>query len=720
MQTYAYGFPRLGNHREYKTVIEDFWKAKSAEKDVIGILSGIQKDNIGIYKKNVDIFPGGELSFYDPMLDTAILCGIYDPKDLKEYYDLCRGWNALEMTKWFNTNYHYLVTDFSLIKNPIFKASHKNIALQFKQCPFPQFIGPFTFLKLSKGVSKNDFKNLFIALVKVYKDILTVYEKVQIDEPAFALELTGEEVELIKEGYRLLGDSECGITLLTYYDSVDFMKELLSLPVSAIGLDFVRGQASYEYILKNGFPKDKMLIAGLVDGRNIWKNDFDISVARLSMLSEKAAKLSISNAAPLYHLPISLSVEKELEGDLKKCLSFAKEKLVEIRVISECFEGKKKIPKKHTLRNYGKNEAVCKRIKSLKPNDFVKKIGLEQRRQRHNLSLGLPLFPTTTIGSYPQTPEVRSKRAAYLGSRLSLAEYKKYIRAEIDKLIRFQEDIGLDVLVHGEFERTDMVEFFAQKLSGIATTRNSWVISYGTRVYRPPIIFGDISRPDPMTLDEIKYAHTKTNKPVKGMLTGAVTIIAWSYCREDIPVSEVAFQISLALKDEILDYEKAGIKIVQVDEAAFREKAPMKKRDWGKYFDWAVKSFNLATNTDPETQIHTHMCYSEFGEVMDYINRMDFDVISIEASRSKGDIIRFFEGIDFKRQIGLGVWDIHSPVVPSVEQMLDIVRRSLQRIPKENLWLNPDCGLKTRDWPETKESLKNLIETSRKLRGGCL
>jgi 5-methyltetrahydropteroyltriglutamate--homocysteine methyltransferase len=720
MQTYAYGFPRLGRNREYKKAIEDFWKERTIEENVAVSLFGIQKENIEIYRKNIDVFPDGEMSFYDPMLDTAILCGLYEPKNLREYYELCRGSRALEMTKWFNTNYHYLVTDFGSIKNPSFKTNYNNIVLQFKQCQFPQLIGPFTFLKLSKGIDKKDFKRLFISLVKIYKDILVNYKIAQIDEPAFVMDLDRDEIELIKEGYHLLGDSGCEVTLMTYYDSVDFMKDLLALPVSAIGLDFVRGQASYEYILENGFPKNKTLIAGLVGGRNIWKNDISATVSKLKMLSEKVSKLMVSNAAPLYHLPISLSSEKKLDSNLKQCLSFAEEKLAEIKIISECFRGKEKIPRRASLGIYGSDEIVRKRISSLKERDFVKKVPLEERRIKHNALLNLPLFPTTTIGSYPQTVEVRSERAAYLGAQVSLAEYKKYIQGEIDKLIKFQEDLGLDVLVHGEFERTDMVEFFAQKLSGIATTLDSWVISYGTRVYRPPIIFGDISRLSSMTLDEIKYAQTKTNKPVKGMLTGAVTIIAWSYCREDIPTADIAYQISLALKDEILDYEKAGLKIVQVDEPAFREKAPIKKRDWEGYFSWAVKSFNLATNTNPDTQIHTHMCYSEFGEIIDYINQMDCDVISIEASRSKGDIIRFFEGVDFKRQIGLGVWDIHSPSVPSVEEMLDIARRSLQRIPKENFWLNPDCGLKTRDWPETKKSLENLIEASKRLRSGCL
>lgn len=426
----------------------------------------------------------------------------------------------------------------------------------------------------------------------------------------------------------------------------------------------------------------------------------------------------VSNAAPLYHLPVSLSAEKKLAKKLKKCLSFAQEKLVEIKTIGECFDDRKKITKRAVLGSYGRNDTVEKRIKSLRPRDFVKSLSLGKRRKKQDFLLNLPLFPTTTIGSFPQTAKVRKKRADFLRGKLSEEQYKKYLYGEIDQLIRFQENLGLDVLVHGEFERTDMVEFFAQQLSGIATTEDGWVISYGTRVYRPPIIFGDVSRPKAMTLDEITYAQLKTKKPVKGMLTGAVTIIAWSYCREDVPLKDTAYKIALSLRDEIVDYEKSGIKIIQVDEPAFREKAPIKKRDWKDYFEWAIKSFNLTTNTDPNTQIHTHMCYSKFGEIIDYINQLDYDVISIESSRSRGDIISSFEKVDFKRQIGLGIWDIHSPAVPSVEEMLDIVRRSLQKIPKENFWLNPDCGLKTRGWPEIENSLSNLMEAAKELREG--
>jgi len=620
------------------------------------------------------------------------------------------------MTKWFNTNYHYIVADLSGVKASSFRTNINNPNLFFKKRGCPSFIGPFTFLKLSKGIDKMKFPELFLSLAGVYKEIISGYERAQIDEPAFVMDLDEPEVELIKEGYRLLGKSGSGITLMTYYDSVDFMEELLSLPVSAIGMDFVRGTSGYEYILKNGFPSDKTLIAGLVDGRNVWKNDIGISAERLKMLSSKAKDLMVSNAAPLYHLPISVAVETDIDDKLKSRLSFAEEKLFEINLISECFEGKAPVPERFSARGYGKDDSVRKRTKALRESDFVKKVPVEKRRKEQDEGLNLPLFPTTTIGSFPQTAEVRNKRAAYLKGELTDLSYKEFIQGEIEKLIRFQEDLGLDVLVHGEFERTDMVEFFTQKLSGIATTRKGWVISYGTRAYRPPIIFGDVSRPAPMTIEEIEYAQTITVKPVKGMLTGAVTIISWSYCREDIPEPEVAYQISLALKDEIIDYEKAGIKIVQVDEPAFREKAPIKRQGWDEYFDWAVKSFNLATNTGPRTQIHTHMCYSEFGEIIDYINRLDFDVITIEASRSKGDILKAFENIDFKRQIGLGVWDIHSPHVPTVDEMLGIIKRSLEKIPKEKFWLNPDCGLKTRGWAETKESLRNLMEAAKTTR----
>lgn len=715
MKTYAYGFPKLGQHREFKRMVEGFWKESLGEKDLIEGISNIQKHNTDVYRKNIDSFPDGEVSFYDFMLDTAVLFGVYAPQNMKEYYELCRGANALEMTKWFNTNYHYLVPDFQGFINAPFKLNKDHAALKLKQGDFPQLIGPFTFLKLSKGIPKEFFRPFFLSLVDSYKAFIKGHKNIQIDEPAFCMDLSQQEIELITEGYQRLAGTGAAVTLMTYYGPIDFMKELLSLPVSAIGIDFVRGQANLEYISQNGFPDDKVLIAGLVDGRNIWKNDVQTSIGRLNKLSAKVKHLVVSNAAPLYHLPVSICLEEKIDARLKDRLAFAKEKLAEIRLIADGFEGKT-VPALAGIGDYGKNANVQKRIKDLQEADFIKPVSLQERRKIHEQQLKLPLFPTTTIGSFPQTEEVRLKRGAWIKGELSAVDYKEYVEGQIDRLVQFQEDLGLDVFVHGEYERTDMVEFFAQKLDGIATTQHGWVISYGTRAYRPPVIFGDVSRPRPMTVDEIRYAQTKTKKPVKGMLTGAVTIIAWSFSREDIPTRDVAYQISLALKDEILDYEKAGISIVQVDEAAFREKAPIKKAEWPAYFEWAVRSFNLATNTDPGTQVHTHMCYSEFGEIIDHINAMDFDVISIEASRSKGDIIGFFENVDFQRQIGLGVWDIHSPSVPSVDKMVGTVKRSLQKIPKENFWLNPDCGLKTRQWPEVKEALAYMVSAAQTLR----
>lgn len=718
MKSFAFGFPRLGKNREYKFAIEGFWRGEISEDKLINALSELQKENIKIYKGKVDFFPEGEISFYDPMLDIAILCGLYNPKDLVEYYKLCRGKNALELTKWFNTNYHYLVTDFRSLGKFSFRLNLDNVALKFKKCDFPNFIGPFTFLKLSKGIPKSSFRNFFLLVVEVYKEIILNYKKVLIEEPAFVMDIEKDEIELIREGYEKLAEAGKEIWLLTYYDSIDFMGVLINLPLSAIGIDFVRGRKSYEYILEKGFPEDKILIAGLVDGRNVWKNDVKESVNMLNKLSQKVPNIIVSNASPLYHLPVSLSKETHLDQRLKRCLAFAEEKLDEISLICKCYDGIIPFPKKVSLRNYGKNRSVQKRIKSLKENDFIKSLSYKERRKKQEEILKLPLFPTTTIGSFPQTDEIRKKRVDYLNEKITEKEYKEFIYKKIDELIEFQEEVGIDVFVHGEFERSDMVEFFAQRLSGIATTQHGWIISYGTRVYRPPIIYGDISRTKPMTIDEIYYAQSKTNKPVKGMLTGPVTIIAWSYCREDIPLRDIAYQIALCLRDEILDYEKIGIKIVQIDEPAFREKAYIKRKDWEDYFEWAIKAFNLATNTNPFTQIHTHMCYSEFGEIIDYIKKLNFDVISIESARSKGDLIESIYTIGIERQVGFGIWDVHSPDVPTIEDMLEIERKALQKIPKENIWLNPDCGLKTRDWPETKKALKNLVEVAKKLRKG--
>lgn len=716
VKTYAYGFPRLGKNREYKTLIEGYWSKKVSAEELQRGIRGVEKQIAETYEKYIDKFPSCEMTLSDSMLDTAMIFGIYKDVTLDKYFDLCRGKNALELTKWFNTNYHYLVpvvnsTDFKLAWN------------KFKICEagkgIPSIIGPFTFLKLSKGDCKDAEGNVkedyFIALAHAYKDLLKDLKEVFIEEPAFALELSNKEIKLIRQGYKIIEESNTYITLFTFYDSVDFLKDLYDLPIDAIGLDFINGKENFENIKKLGFPEDKSLIAGIVNGRNVWKEDIGKAVAFLKDLHKYAKNIAISNASPLYHLPVSLEGE-ELDSRLLDRLSFAEEKLQELNVIAKAFDGKIEVAEPHKISAFGSNEAVRKRITNLRKEDFIKAMPYLKRAKLQKRILNLPLFPTTTIGSFPQTTEVRAKRNDFIKGKIGKSEYKEFVKGEIVKLIKFQEDIGLDVLVHGEFERSDMVEFFAKKLDGIAATKSGWIISYGTRVYRPPIIFGDVSRPEPMSIEEVAFAQSLTSKPVKGMLTGPVTILAWSYVREDIPVHDVAYQIALCLQDEVKDYEAAGIKIVQIDEPAFRERAPIKRKHWNKYFDWAIKSFALASKSNPETQIHTHMCYSEFGEIIDRIVKLDFDVISLEATRSKGDSIKAFAKVNFPKQIGLGVWDIHSPAVPDAKDIKAIVKRVLEVLPKEQIWINPDCGLKTRGWTEIVPSLTNLIKVAKELR----
>lgn len=711
MKTYAYGFPRLGKNREYKKVIEGYWNGKNEKEKLYKTIDRLQEDMISSYKKYVDKFPSGEITLYDNMLDTAIMLGVYKFKTIDEYYLLCRGRKALTMTKWFNTNYHYLVPEIE----PEHKFSlnwNKPAEWKKRSEGIPYLIGPFTFLKLSRGMKVNE-KNL-LDMEKVYKELIKDYEEVHIDEPAFVMDLEKEEIEAIKKLYTSMIPENVKVNLFTCYESVDFLKDLYELPFAAIGLDFINGMENFDYIKKHGFPEDKTLIAGVVSGRNIWRTDIKKTVEFLKELSGYAKNIVISNGAPLYHLPITVKEEK-MDDLLLERLAFAEERLYELKLIADLYEGKE-IDDWYKTSDFGMNENVQKRIKNLKEEDFKKALPYKERVKIQKDKFNLPLFPTTTIGSFPQTEEVRRKRADYRKGSISGAKYEEFIKEKISHAVKIQEELNLDVLVHGEFERTDMVEFFAEKMNGMARTKKGWIISYGTRCYRPPIIYGDISRKEAMTVKEIAFAQSLTDRPVKGMITGPVTILAWGFPREDIHVSQQAYQIGFCLQDEIRDYEKEGINIVQVDEPAFKEKAPIKKRKWGNYFDWAVKSFNLSTNTKPETMIKTHMCYSEFGEIMDKIIQMDFDVMLIEATRSRGNILESFEKINFYKQIGLGVWDIHSPAIPSAENMREIVKRSLKLIPVANFWLNPDCGLKTRKWEETMTSLRNISFLAGRLR----
>ncbi len=708
MKTYAYGFPRIGKNREYKRVIESFWRGEITEEDLIMGIDNLETEITNTYKSQVDYHPIREITLYDNMLDMAIMIGLYNPSNLNEYFNLCRGENALELTKWFNTNYHYLVPDFSGDSIRLKKNNYKGfIKEQTTAEGIPYLIGPFTLLKLSKGIDKSEFERRLEEVTHIYREVIKEFESVHIDEPAFVMELTEREIELIEKTYQTIAEkNNCKVYLFTYYDSVDFFDRLIKLPVEALGLDFVNGRQNLEMIEKTTFPEDKILIAGVVNGRNVWKTNLKSAINTLKRLSRHVGNnLWISNAGPLFHLPVTKNGES-LEPQLMNKLSFATEKLSELREIADTFE------KHHPVLE----TQVTTENKNPYQQETPPPFPYERRREIQQKIFNFPLFPSTTIGSFPQTPEVRKKRKEFKNGKISKGEYEEFVREKIEELIKLQEEIGLDVFVHGEFERSDMVEFFAEKLEGITTTKNGWIISYGTRCYRPPIIHSNIARTQPMTVNEITYAQSLTDKPVKGMLTGPITIIAWSYVREDISEAEVAYQIAKCLRDEIEELEKAGIKIVQIDEPAFREKAPIKKRNWDKYFKWAVGAFNTAAVSKPETQVHTHMCYSEFGEIMEYINQIHFDVISIEATRSKGDIIEAFENIKFERQIGLGVWDIHSPAIPKVQDMKKIVDRALKVIPKENFWINPDCGLKTRGWEETIPSLRNLIQLVKQLR----
>ncbi|WP_461831343.1 5-methyltetrahydropteroyltriglutamate--homocysteine S-methyltransferase, partial [Aquifex sp.] len=659
-----------------------------------------------------------------------------------------RGKSALELTKWFNTNYHYLVPELEgknfklLVNKPLEEYKF------FKEkgiTTVPQIIGLYTFLKLSKApkrleeeaipvvvmekIEDEESLNRFAdALIPIYREVLKTLKeegvkRVHFEEPALVMDMKGYEWDVVGRIYDELSKEGIEIGILTYYDSVSDYENFVQLPVKALHLDLVSNDENLKNLKEKGFPEDKELIAGIINGRQHWRANLREKLNLIEKLLKISEKLIISNAQPLYHLPVSVEPEDELPEGLRERLSFAKEKLKELKILKEALEGKEEAleaveeSEKVMTAVYAENPEVRRKIASLKEEDFRRALPYKERTKLQKEILNLPLFPTTTIGSFPQTEDVRRMRTAYRTGKITEEEYKKFIRQKIKYAIEVQEDIGLDVLVHGEFERSDMVEYFAIKLDGIATTKHGWVLSYGSRVYRPPIIYGDVSRPSPMTLEEITYAQSLTSKPVKGMLTGPVTILNWSYYREDIPKREIAYQIALALQEEVKDLENAGIKVIQIDEPAFREGAPLKKKDWPEYFDWAIKAFRLASKAKPETQIHTHMCYSEFNEIIEYIYEMDFDVISIEASRSKGEIIEVFEKFKgWDRQIGIGVYDIHSPAIPTKEEMKEIMRRAMRVLPKELLWVNPDCGLKTRKWEEVIPALKNMVDMAKELR----
>jgi len=723
MHIYAYGFPRLGRKREFKTAIESFWSGRINQDQLIEYMENIEKERIHTYKKYVDFFPLGEFTYYDNLFDTALIFGVYRVKNLSDYFEYARGKKALELKKYFNTNYHYLVPQISSHKKfylswnkPLF---YLNNFFSFHSQPL-YIIGPYTFLKLSRA--QGNFKSLIYQLSQVYKLLLEkLYTKgaklIHLEEPAFVLDISYPERKIIIDVYRNLLKTKVRVNLITYYESVDFLKSLYDLPFHALSLDFVAGINNLALLKKYGFPKDKHLICGVVDGRGVRRSDIFKKVKLVENIKKIAhidsEKIIIAPSCPLFHLPLTLEDESRLDEKIKSRISFAQERLYELSLIKKVFFGETK-EAEVWYREDGKS-SFKKRDKEFATLTWEES-RIKERKIAQKTKLSLPLFPTTTIGSFPQDKQLRKIRRDYRKGNISLGSYKSFIKDKIEKLIRFQEKIGLDVLVHGEFERSDMVEFFAQNLGGFLTTDNGWVISYGTRVYRPPIIYEEVKRITPLTVEEISYAQKLTLKPVKGIITGPITIVAWSYNLRDLPSYAIAFELASALNQEAKELVEKGIKIIQIDEPAFKEFSPLKKAKRDFYFSWAVRAFNITTKLPKEVQVHTHMCYSQFQDIIKWLVKMNFDVITIETAREGAQIIDHFKKVRFKKSIGPGVWDIHSRYPASKKSIESILEKAIGVFGKDRVWVNPDCGLKTRDWPEVELSLQRMVEVAKKYR----
>lgn len=747
MRKSVIGYPRVGTLRELKFATEKYFRSEISVEDLEIIGKNIRKNQWTVQKESsIDFISSNDFSFYDGMLDTAFLINAI-PEEYKKlglsnldtYFAMARGYQgkngdvkALSMRKWFNTNYHYMVpvlndsTNFKLNGNKIFNEYKEALEVGVKTKPV--LIGPFTFLKLAKytGNKKiNDFKE---EAIKVYSNILNKLndlnvEWLQIDEPILVTDLTNEDKELFRSIYNelLKEKNNLKVLLQTYFgDLRDCYKEVCNLNFDGIGVDFVEGIKSVE-LIKSGFPKDKLIFAGVINGKNIWKNNYSKTLEVISELKEyiNDDRIVLNTSCSLLHVPYTLENETNIKDKYKKHFAFAKEKLSELKelslIINNKEEGYLENNKKLFIgRLNGEEENKFKITEDLFRRSPVRK----ERKVIQKDFFKLPELPTTTIGSFPQTKEVKLLRKAYKNFEITKEEYDKKIKEKIEDVIKLQEDIGIDVLVHGEYERNDMVEYFGENLEGYLFTEKAWVQSYGTRCVKPPIIWGTIKRKAPITVYYSKYAQSLTTKPVKGMLTGPVTILNWSFPREDISLKEMAYEIALAIREEVLDLEANGINIIQIDEAALKEKLPLRKEDWNKeYLDWAIKSFNIVHSGVKETtQIHTHMCYSEFEAIVKDIDNMDADVISFEASRSNLSIIDALNEANFETEVGPGVYDIHSPRVPSVEEIVEELEKMLDKISKENLWVNPDCGLKTRGEKETILSLKNMVKAAKIVR----
>lgn len=763
--THNLGFPRIGAKRELKKALESFWAGKSSEVDLVKSARTIRQPN-WLFQKSlgIDLIPSNDFSLYDQVLDTCALVGAVPERfhwdggnvGLSTYFAMARGVSgpaascshcgtdepaaAMEMTKWLDTNYHYLVPElrqgqeFQLASSKPFDEFNEAKALDV--LTMPVLLGPISFLLLAKSEPGFNRLALLTELLPVYEIALHRLSAagaawVQLDEPVLVLDLSAEELGAFSLVYSRLRAAAPSLKLMlaTYFGELrGNLATAMHLPIDAIHVDAVRGANEIETVLTS-LPDRMSLSLGIVDGRNIWKNDFAHSLRLIGKADKlcRPDRLMLSPSCSLLHVPVSLKAEASLNPSIKTWLAFAEEKLQEVIALANLLseqgspdalaENQAAIASRCRSRQIH-NEEVKRRAQLVQESDLRRRNPYPQRSDRQRARLRLPLLPTTTIGSFPQTKNVRAARARWKRGELSNPDYERFLEDETKRCVQWQDELGLDVLVHGEFERNDMVEYFGEQLAGFAFTENGWVQSYGSRCVKPPILFGDVHRPKPMTVRWSKFAQSLTTKPMKGMLTGPITILQWSFVRDDQPRSETARQIALAIRDEVLDLEAASIAIIQIDEPALREGLPLRRSDWAEYLKWAVDAFRLAAcGVRDETQIHTHMCYCQFNDIIDSIAALDADVISIEASRSKMELLDAFGSFRYLNEIGPGAWDIHSPRVPSAEEMFLLINAAARVLPKERLWINPDCGLKTRRWEEVKSALTNLISAARQARG---
>ena len=747
--TATIGYPRIGPKRELKKALESFWKGDIKENELQSTAKDLRKKNWEIQKENgIDLITSNDFSFYDQVLDTICLLGAVpdrynwqgDDVDLKTYFAMARGSqtkeldvSALEMTKWFDTNYHYLVPE--LKSDQKFKISSQKPFEEFKEAQSagyktkPVLLGPITFLLLSKSTEGKNTLDLLDSLLPVYLEIVKKLndlgaEWIQIDEPIFVKDLDEGVVSKIKKTLNAIKEAagNSKILLTTYFESIDqkVKEEVFASDVDAVHLDLVRGENNFNFIKDS----NKTLSLGVINGRNIWKSDL---TQIINQIKDVKGDFIISSSCPLLHTPYDLDLETKVPENIKKWLAFAKQKLQEINILKQninhgeaksdltdnkaCIEERKKSSLIH-------DDNVKARVKTINEDTLNRQSKYEDRAKIQRDIFNLPLYPTTTIGSFPQTKDVRQARAKNRKGELSNEDYDKFLEDKTIEAIKRQEELGIDVIVHGEFERNDMVEYFGENLKGFTFTSSGFVQSYGSRCVKPPIIFGDVSRPEPMTVRWSKFAQKQTSSIVKGMLTGPITILQWSFVRDDQPRQTTAEQIAFAIRDEVADLESNGIRMIQIDEPALREGLPLKRKDWDEYLKWSVNAFRIsAAVVKNETQIHTHMCYAEFEDIIDSIAALDADVISIETSRSRMELLKTFEKFKYPNEIGPGVYDIHSPRVPKKDEMVELIKKASKQIDPKRLWVNPDCGLKTRGWPETIDALKEMVSAAKELRG---